>query len=64
MNAHDQEIRQRERVEERDAFILGIYKSIESGEPDISTERLLATTADSAKCGIDRVISALRRDGK
>lgn len=61
MNARDQEIRQKDRQAERDAIICGIYNAIETGEPDISTERLLESTACVAHCEIDRVISALRR---
>lgn len=61
MTAYDQEIRQKERQMERDSIIGGIFDAIEQGEPNISTERLLASTASIAHCSVDRVISALHR---
>lgn len=39
--------------------ITGIWNRIEEGEPDISTERLAAMTADQAGCGHGDVFEAL-----
>jgi len=39
--------------------IVAFYDLIEDGEPDISTERLLAMTANAASCDVDDVIEAL-----
>lgn len=39
--------------------ILSMYDTIESAEPDISTERLLQQTADACKVTVDEVVDAL-----
>jgi hypothetical protein len=44
--------------------ITGICDSLEEGDPEISTERLLAMTADSARCDIDDVVEALIQTGR
>lgn len=41
------------------AEILRVYEMIESAQPDISTEQLLARTADQADVDYDDVVSAL-----
>lgn len=64
MTEHERDARRKERRAERDSVIGGTFDSIEQGEPDISTERLLASTADICLCDIDRVISALHRTGR
>ncbi len=64
MNEHQRDQDQKERQAKKDNIIVGIYDSIEDGEPDISTERLLQQTADSAHCEVDRVIYALHRQNR
>lgn len=38
------------------------YNAIESDDPDISTEQLLARTADTAACSIEDVCEALSQE--
>jgi len=51
-------------TQERAMEITGICDSIEEGGPDISTERLLAMTADSARCDVDDVVEAMIQTGR
>jgi hypothetical protein len=41
---------------EKDEIILEFWKEFEQAEPDISTERLLAMTADAANVSTDDVV--------
>jgi hypothetical protein len=43
--------------------IVAFYDLIEDGEPEISTERLLAMSASAAGCDVDDVIEALQVSG-
>ncbi len=63
MNADRKEegARQRQKMLERDQAILAMYSVFEEQEPDISTERLIAQTADAVECDYGRVVSALYR---
>lgn len=44
-----------------DEFIWATWDTIESTEPDISTERLIAMTVDCCNCSYDDVIGAMSR---
>jgi hypothetical protein len=44
---------------ERAKQIRSVWDSIEEGEPEISTERLIEMTATKCKCDTDDVVEAL-----
>lgn len=44
-----------------DEKIIAAYEAIEEADPDISTERLLAMTADTVAVPYERVVDALCR---
>jgi hypothetical protein len=50
----------KQRKQGRTKRILQVWDDIETNDPDISTEKLMALTMDMAKCDHDQMMAALR----